>query len=859
MDFDAAFQELTGNPPFPWQRALYQRLVEGCPPEACRIPTGLGKTSVIPVWLVALVANVSNVPRRLVYVVNRRTVVDQATNEAETIRERLGRNELKKVRERLQTYCAFRDETPLAISTLRGQFADNREWSADPSRPAIILGTVDMIGSRLLFSGYGIGFKSKPLHAGFLGQDALLVHDEAHLEPAFQKLLVGIKKEQERCKEFHRFHVMELSATSRGTGTFGLTDEDRAVPEIRKRIEARKAIELHQNDDEKSLPDRLVELALEHEDANRAVLIFARTVETVGKVAERLRKTANGRVKTLTGTIRGKERDELVHTDVFRRFLPQPIAGEETVYLVCTSAGEVGINISSDDLVCDLSTFESMAQRFGRVNRFGLRHDTRIDIVYPKEFDAGDDYELRLERTLGLLRELDGNGSPAALEELDPEQRRAAFSPGPALLPVSDILFDAWSLTTIRGKLQGRPTVEPYLHGISAWEPPETHVAWREEVWELRLKFVNGEERDRREPEERRQLASFAAGLLEDYPLKPHELLRDNSGRVFDRLKKLKAPGSTLVWLVSNDDTVEVTTLAELVDAGKETIETKIVLLPPNAGGLANGMLADNPEPADDVADELIDGKGNRRRVRVWVDDEDEDTAVETEGMRLVRRIDLTDDDQDGAGRSWRWFERPSAGDTDGSTSNNKPVLWRVHTDDVTNNAIAYVGKLPLPQELKDAIVYAARWHDLGKQRKLFQTMLGNSMFPARVLAKSGKKGGRVPELYRHEFGSLVDVMDANQPHHPEFLQLTADMQDMVLHLIAVHHGFGRPHFPADRAFDPEPKGQCLEEIATAVAQRFARLQRRYGRWGLAYLESILRAADYAASADPSSTVETMS
>jgi hypothetical protein len=67
-----------------------------------------------------------------------------------------------------------------------------------------------------------------------------------------------------------------------------------------------------------------------------------------------------------------------------------------TVYLVCTSAGEVGVNISADHLVCDLSTFDSMAQRFGRVNRFGDRDDTRIDVVCPKEFDEKDDYEARL-------------------------------------------------------------------------------------------------------------------------------------------------------------------------------------------------------------------------------------------------------------------------------------------------------------------------------------------------------------------------------------------------------------------------------------------------------------------------------
>ena len=44
-------------------------------------------------------------------------------------------------------------------------------------------------------------------------------------------------------------------------------------------------------------------------------------------------------------------------------------------------AGEVGVNISADHLVCDLTPFDSMAQRFGRVNRFG-DGDAQIDVVY---------------------------------------------------------------------------------------------------------------------------------------------------------------------------------------------------------------------------------------------------------------------------------------------------------------------------------------------------------------------------------------------------------------------------------------------------------------------------------------------
>lgn len=168
----------------------------------------------IAIWLIAL-ANGKTVPRRLVYLVNRRTVVDQTTVEVEKY---------------------FAQKVPgipeFAISTLRGQFADNREWSADPSRPAVICGTVDMIGSRLLFSGYGVGFKGKPVHAGFLGQDALLIHDEAHLEPAFQKLIEAIETEQERCQEFRRFRVMELTATSRSDEKpFELTQAELAQPE----------------------------------------------------------------------------------------------------------------------------------------------------------------------------------------------------------------------------------------------------------------------------------------------------------------------------------------------------------------------------------------------------------------------------------------------------------------------------------------------------------------------------------------------------------------------------------------------------------------------------------------------------
>ena len=161
---------------------------------------------------------------------------------------------------------------------------------------------------------------------------------------------------------------------------------------------------------------------------------------------------------------------------------------------------------------------------------------------------------------------------------------------------------------------------------------------------------------------------------------------------------------------------------------------------------------------------------------------------------------------------------------------------------------------LVLPKELRETVILAAKFHDLGKKREAWQRSIGNPD-PKNWLAKSGR-GMKPVDLttYRHEFGSLADVLS-----EPEFRGLTAEAKDMLLHFIAAHHGRGRPHFPLDEVFDPENSAEVPAAIAIQVPQRFARLQRKFGRWGLAYLESVLRAADYAASAQPSNVAENRS
>ena len=642
FSFHQTFELLTGFSPLPWQQALSERFASGANhiPSRCDLPTGLGKTSVVAIWLIALANNPGSIPRRLVYVVNRRTVVDQTTEEVEKIRHNLVKPELADFLTALKSLCAIDCDCPLAISTLRGQFADNREWSADPCRAALIAGTVDMIGSRLLFSGYGIGFKTKPLHAGFLGQDTLLVHDEAHLEPAFQKLLTQIEEEQKRCGDARMLRVMELSATTRVDNSassrhaaepFGLTeDEEEKSPLVKERLRAPKKLSLIPLEDPKKLPDKLAEFALCRKASNRAILVFARSVEHVEKIANTLRKE---QVAVLTGTLRGKERDELVNTPVFRRFCPpssspagEPVPlAQGTAYLICTSAGEVGLNISGDDLICDLSTFESMAQRFGRVNRFGKRTDTEISVIHPVKFDTGKPMEERLEKTLALLQKLDGDASPGALRNLDATACSNAFSPEPTILTPSDILFDSWSLTSIKGALPGRPPVENYLHGIVENELPETQVAWREEVGVITEELCE---------------TYRPADLLAEYPLKPHELLRDRSDRVWNHLAEIAARTSKQgrqfpVWLIGPNGEVQIFALDQLADKrAKERIHHCTLLLPPDAGGLEKGLLNGKSEHADDVADIFDDHNQQWRRVRVW--DTDSKMRDKAKGMRLI-------------------------------------------------------------------------------------------------------------------------------------------------------------------------------------------------------------------------------
>jgi len=262
-DFGAFFSAVHSRPdrvatPFPWQTALLERIAaeDGRWPDLLDLPTGVGKTAAIDVAIFHLAVQAGQAqrtaPLRVVFVVDRRTIVDQAWVRATKISDAIEQAKdgvLASVRARLKSLSRDGEgQRALEVALLRGGIPRIEDWAKQPDRPVVAVSTVDQVGSRLLFRGYGVSDGMKPLHAGLLGNDVLWLLDEVHLSEPFRETLEAIGGRFRHWGEdvlTAPFAVVEMSATpgrAPGRAVFGLTANDHDNPILRRRLEAKKPV-----------------------------------------------------------------------------------------------------------------------------------------------------------------------------------------------------------------------------------------------------------------------------------------------------------------------------------------------------------------------------------------------------------------------------------------------------------------------------------------------------------------------------------------------------------------------------------------------------------------------------------------
>lgn len=379
QNFPEFYRAVNGYAPFPWQVRLVEEVANagGLWPAVLDLPTSAGKTSALDaaVFLLALQAGESVHERRaairMFFVVDRRIVVDEAAEKARNLARQLNATAIsnriiKEVADRLKAFSVkpgseSNTGKALHVSVLRGGMYRDGAWAESPTQPTICLSTVDQVGSRLLFRGYGVSRFQRAVHAGLVGNDSLILVDEAHLSRPFIETL--------RAVEFYRsdrwaeqpvttpFQVVVMSATAgRGTRPIGAdleaaesdrplslkleetTDRNPEVcPELHRRLTARKRVKLAEAAQADFVP-ALVRQALalaEPETGFKPVQVVGVVVNRVGtarQVAERLRAEYRKQrslpddmptsdcadVVLLTGRIRPYDRDELLFRRQFR-------------------------------------------------------------------------------------------------------------------------------------------------------------------------------------------------------------------------------------------------------------------------------------------------------------------------------------------------------------------------------------------------------------------------------------------------------------------------------------------------------------------------------------------------------------
>lgn len=838
MDFETYYRARHRRDPFPWQL----RAAAGPLPDAVAAPTAAGKTALVDIWHWRLTTALP-CPRRLVWVVDRRTIVDQVYQHALDLRRDHG-IEVIRLRGGMPEETILWTSRPADGDTAHAA-TDEPQWS--PAKPTVIVSTVDQAGSRLLHRGYGLSPRAWPIHAGLLGTDAWWVLDEAHLSQPFVETLRAVQKRGAAV------HVTVVSATLPKTigHVVSLDDEDERDPVLRPRLIAHK-------------PARLVALKaptdgaapgfvgtfremLERDLSIRTAAIVVNRVALARAIWLASMELLDTDVVLLTGRSRPAERDALVES-----LLPRIGAGREPsedqrrLVVIATQCIEAGADFDFDALVTQVAPLDCLRQRFGRLDRLGQRGTSPAAIVAtPDDVKSkGPDpvYGTALAATwdwLGRAHEQSGraakSGRGRKSKEIDfgtrhlpmptDDELPELLAPGRCAPLLTDAHLDLWVRTYPVPSCSD--DVAPWLHGPDAG-PPDVQVVWRADLDET---LQNAKE-----------IVSLVPPLPREALLLPiwavRAWLRNAAAPDFTDVEGAPEPSlgerqqgrRALRWRGATDENTEIVGPAQ-VRAGDT------IVVPAGYGGCDRfGWAPDNSEAVADLGERAGIVRVHRNvNPKRWSDlaplIDREDSAPLLSALDVEGRIHWPYPPGEGCiVQVWRKRKQPHGG----------AVTMEAHSRAVGNEARVAAAELGLPPDVVADVLLGAYFHDQGKTDERAQIVLHGGelawLASGDVLAKSAGGGGRLlPKGVRHEANSVVIAL-AN----PRLAE--AKDPDLVLWLAATHHGYGRPGWPAATVAEG-----WIDEVEWAA--RHARLLAVYGPWHLAAMEAVVRLCDQRVSA----------
>lgn len=971
-DFDRFFQAMhPGNVPFHWQRKLMQRVANEGWPRSLNLPMAAGKTAVLDIAVFHMALDAERppaerrAPRRCFFIIDRRIIVDEAYERALHLRNRLREAHdgvLRTVADRLRHLAG--GQLPLATAILRGGIYREGAWVRNPAQPLLVISTVDHVGSRLLFRGYGVSEYVRPIHAGLVGNDALLILDEAHQSEPFWQTLTALERYrgwQERAAVPDRFAVAAMSATLGTEAEFELPPEDRDPQqglELPRRLRAHKLMRLelvpvergeHARDRLAAACVKQAQRLVAQDPTVRVVGIVVNRVETARKVFALLRSLgpegdADGDVDRvlLIGRSRPAERDDLIE-----RYKARMMAGRERregdrpLFVVATQCIEVGANLDFDALVTECASLAALRQRCGRLDRLG-RLGTARGVILVSSDQVGPRattdpiYGEALSNTWAWLvqmaeRSAVGSAPPGKRtprtnakqpREVDfgvewlplpeEEQLKRLLVPqreAPVLLPAH---LDAWVQTS------PMPTAEPdialWLHGPDSG-PADVQVVWRADLDEHVLAISDRAQEI---------VAACPPSSAEVMPVPLYAVrawlrgelaeIADVEGTLAQEEPAPRQPGRMALMALRWRGEA-----SEIIDASRLRPGDTLIVPATYGGADAYGWNPASKIPVSDLGDRAHLEQRARPLLRLhravlqsWLTPPPEggehpliaslaalDPTAEANPREVIRSwLELLREAEDTP--TWahnaatamlpgnfRVFASPAAPvlvatkrvepsrdeSTDVTTDDDSScftthVSLEEHSAGVRDQAHSDAQRCGLPPAVCDDLGLTGWEHDVGKADPRCQLWLYGGDRVAlegagTLLAKSGLSRHqmavrRARERSGYLTGTRHELLSVALIEGCTALRTAAHDWELVLHLVASHHGYCRPLPPVGPDLQPvlvrlrhgsdelsATSVHGLERLDSGIADRFWTLVARYGWYGLAYLETILRLADW--------------